>query len=496
MNIAKLFSRALSGMSAPQVIVEVHVASGLPSFSIVGLLDTEVRESRDRVRSAIQNSGFAFPARRITVNLAPADLPKESGRYDLPIALGILLASGLVKAQLDTDLFEFAGELALDGELRPVKGALALTWGAGEQLRQFILPEVSAREAALISQVQVLAAPSLSSVIEHLTATANLPIARLSPQSKLMTNGDLNQVKGQVAAKKALEIAAAGRHSLLMLGNPGCGKSMLAARLTSIMPLLEPREALLSASIHSVASNFNLEQWQQVPFRTPHHSSSIAAMVGGGANPKPGEVSLAHHGVLFLDELAEFDRRVLEALREPLEAKKVRIARARHKVEFAADFQLIAAMNPCPCGNLGHPQKNCSCSVEQINRYRAKISGPLLDRIDMVVEMPSLKTAELHNLNTGEDSASILSRVIMAREIQLQRQHKLNYALANDEVARYCVLNPDADLLLQDIIDKQALSARGYYRMLKLARTIADLAATTTISSQHLALASRYKPNI
>lgn len=499
MNIAKLYSRALTGMYAPQVIVEVHVASGLPSFSIVGLPDTEVKESRDRVRSAIQNSGFDFPARRITVNLAPADLPKDSGRYDLPIAVGILLASGLVKPGLDIDNYEFAGELALDGELRPIKGALAIAYGASEKSRQFILPIDSAKEAALIDGTAPLAASSLNAVIEHLTQTSILDAA-LAEIKAIEQNfnqyGDMSQVKGQLAAKKALEIAAAGRHSLLMIGNPGCGKSMLASRIISILPPLTNQEAVVSASLYSLSnSGFNSNNWQQVPFRSPHHTSSSAALVGGGANPKPGEISLAHNGVLFLDELPEFDRKVLEVLREPLESKKISIARANHKIEYLADFQLIAAMNPCPCGNLNHPQKNCTCSVEQINRYRAKISGPLLDRIDIVVEVPTLTTIELRNLAAGENSSIIAARVNAARKIQYNRQGKLNYELTNTEIDDYCAMDQAAQKLLQQVIDNRGLSARSYYRMLKLARTTADLADEATIKAAHIAQASQYKRN-
>ena len=499
MSIAKLFSRALTGMNAPQVVVEVHVASGLPSFSIVGLPDTEIKESRDRVRSAIQNSGFNFPARRITVNLAPADLPKDSSRYDLPIALGIVLASGLCNPQLPLEDFEFAGELALDGELRPIKGALAMAYGINEKSRQFILPLESATEAALIENLHAIGASSLTQVIEHLCAKIVLP--RVSSISETLSftkqiEHDFKQVKGQIASKKALEIAAAGRHSILMIGNPGCGKSMLANRISSILPSLTPQPAISSASLHSLSNQgFKLENWCKVPFRSPHHSASAMALVGGGSNPKPGEISLAHNGVLFLDELPEFDRKVLEVMREPLEAKKISIARANNKVEYLADFQLIAAMNPCPCGNLGHPQKNCGCSIEQINRYRAKISGPLLDRIDMIVEVPTLNPNELQSLADGESSEVIRERVIIARQIQYERQGKLNYELNNDEIEQHCRLDESTKNLLQQIIQKHGLSARGYYRQLKLARTIADLAQSKIISVAHISLASQYKRN-
>lgn len=498
MSIAKIYSRALTGMEAPQVVVEVHVASGLPSFSIVGLPDTEIKESRDRVRSAIQNSGFDFPARRITVNLAPADLPKDSSRYDLPIALGIILAAKLVHCESDINEYEFAGELALDGGLRPIKGSLAMAFGIHNQKRKFILPEESALEAALIDDLEIYAATTLNSVLYHLCNKQNLKL--IKPNNEILTNLfelNLSQVKGQIGSKKALEIAAAGRHSLLMVGNPGCGKSMLAERIQTILPLLDKDQAIATASLHSLSTNgFNHKTWKKVPFRAPHHSTSAVALVGGGSNPKPGEISLAHNGVLFLDELPEFDRKVLEVLREPLESKKIRIARANHKVDYLADFQLIAAMNPCPCGNNGHPQKTCMCSVEQINRYRAKISGPLMDRIDIVVEVPTLSTVELQSLNQGETSEQIAQRVYIARELQLKRQGKLNYELNNDEVEKLCTLESNAQNVLQQIVTKNGLSARGYFRLLKLARTIADLENADNINIAHISQANQYKRNI
>lgn len=499
MSIAKLYSRALNGMHAPQIIVEVHVASGLPSFSIVGLPDTEIKESRDRIRSAIQNSGFAFPARRITVNLAPADLPKDSSRFDLPIALGILIASGLVSPSLDINEFEFAGELALDGELRAIKGSLAMSYGIKSSQRKFILPKASAAEAALIEQLQIIAVNNLTEVVNYLNATITLDYEiphTPNLQDIEINNLDFQQVKGQIATKKALEIAAAGRHSLLMIGNPGCGKSMLANRITTILPILSNEDAIASASLHSLSSQgFLLENWCKVPFRTPHHTTSSVALVGGGSNPKPGEISLAHNGVLFLDELPEFERKVLEVLREPLESKKICIARANHKVEYLANFQLIAAMNPCPCGNLGHPQKTCSCSIEQINRYRAKISGPLLDRIDIVVDVPTLNPNELQDLPNGESSSEIKQRIILARQIQISRQNKLNSELNNDEIEQHSQLEPKSKLLIKQIIEKQGLSARGYYRLLKLARTIADLQQSNLVTTSHVSMASQYKRN-
>src|SRR5579863_3948183 len=448
MSLAKLYSRAIRGMQAPEVVVEVHVAGGLPAFSIVGLPDTEVKESRDRVRSAISMSGFDFPARRITVNLAPADLPKESGRYDLPIALGVLIASGMIKPELDYSQFEFAGELALDGALRKIHGALAMAYNAKESKRSFILPADNAVEASYVENLDVYKASNLNEVVAHLCGENSLSREiheQIHDDWLSKINLDFNQVKGQIGVKTALEVAAAGRHSLLMVGNPGCGKSMLSERLITILPGLTNSQALETASIHSLTKHeVSLTDWGKIPFRHPHHSSSAVAMVGGGSNPKPGEISLAHNGVLFMDEMPEFDRKVLEVLREPLETKKVSISRASYKVEYPADFQLIAAMNPCPCGNRGHSQNLCKCSAEQIARYQSKISAPLLDRIDLVVQMPHLKPEELHNMPAGENSEIIRKRVLKAREFQLKRQNKLNYALNNNEIETFCQIEPKA----------------------------------------------------
>ncbi|MDQ5920808.1 MAG: magnesium chelatase family protein [Pseudomonadota bacterium] len=500
MGFARLYTRSTTGMYAPEVIVEVHVANGLPSFSIVGLPDTEIKESRDRVRSAIQMSGFEFPARRITVNLAPADLPKDSSRFDLPIALGVLIASNLVKPKFDTDKFEFAGELALDGALREIKGALAIAYNARESSRGFILPMGSATEASLVDGVTVYPAENLNQVLLHLTGEACIlpvEVAKISNYAATVSDLNLNQVRGQLSVKMALEIAASGRHSLLMIGNPGCGKSMLAQRLATILPILSDHEAIATASIYSLSSSgFDIANWGRIPFRQPHHSSSKVAMAGGGHYPMPGEISLAHNGVLFLDEIAEFERSVIEILREPLETKKLSLSRARYKVEFPADFQLIAAMNPCPCGNNGHPQKVCKCSVRQTSSYRAKLSGPFLDRIDLVVEMPYLKTEELNELPQGEDSSIIRERVINTRNIQLNRQNKLNYALTNQEVVEYCLLASKAKHLLTRLSATMGVSARVYYKLLKVARTIADLAGKEVIDSAHIALAMQYKRSL
>lgn len=501
MGFAKLYSRALKGMDAHEVVVEVHVANGLPSFSIVGLPDIEVKESRDRVRSAIQMSGFDFPARRITVNLAPADLPKDSGRYDLAIALGILLASRLIETQLNIDKFEFAGELALDGQLRKISGALAIAYNASKNQRALILPEQSGSEASLIKDAIIYQATSLQDVILYLGQKKELtsPLYDFAQLNDIIMKKhlDLSQVKGQVATKYALEIAASGRHSLLLIGNPGCGKSMLASRLVGILPSLSHEQAIEVAALYSLSlQGFDMQMWQQTPFRQPHHSSSSAAIVGGGSSIKPGEISLAHHGVLFLDELAEFDKKVLEMLREPLETKAISIARAREKVEYPADFQLIAAMNPCPCGNKGHLINTCKCSVEQINRYMAKLSAPLLDRIDLIVEVPTLKPEELQNLSAGETSEEIFARVAKARTNQLSRQHKLNYELNNQELEIYCKLDSKTQELLNSLVRKLGLSARAYYRILKVARTIADIENAVMINFEHVAKAAMYKKNL
>jgi magnesium chelatase family protein len=442
-------------------------------------------------------SGFDFPARRITVNLAPADLPKESGRYDLPIALGVLIASGLIKPELDYSKFEFAGELALDGILRKINGALAMAYNAKESKRGFVLPVENAVEASFIENLQVYKANSLNQVIEYLCCTKPLiceTYNKITDHWLLDSNLDFNQVKGQVGVKAALEIAAAGRHSLLMVGNPGCGKSMLSERLITILPNLNNTQALETASIHSLTKDeVAITNWGKIPFRHPHHSSSAVAMVGGGSNPKPGEISLAHNGVLFMDEMPEFDRKVLEVLREPLESKKISISRANYKVEYPADFQLIAAMNPCPCGNKGHSKNLCKCSSEQVARYQAKISAPLLDRIDLVIQMPLLNPEEFNHIATGESSQIIRTRVIKAREIQLNRQNKLNYELNNQEIERFCSLETKALELLKHSTQRLGLSARAYYRVLKVSRSIADLAGCEQINMAHIAQSIQYR---
>ncbi len=499
MSLAVLYSRALSGMDAPEVIVEVHLANGLPSFTIVGLPEAEVKESKDRVRAAILTAQFEFPARRITVNLAPADLPKESGRYDLPIALGILAASGQIPKE-PLSRYEIAGELALTGELRPIRGALAMTYHMvhksnlpNKTKRAFILPQNSASEASLVQTAIIYPAKSLLEVCAHLSGHTLLKQLEAAATANTSIYPDFNEVKGQSGAKRALEIAAAGGHSVLMSGPPGTGKSMLAARFAGILPSMTETEALESAAIQSLNGSYKLENWKRRPYRSPHHTASGVALVGGGGIPRPGEISLAHNGVLFLDELPEFDRKVLEVLREPLESGHITISRAARQADFPASFQLLAAMNPCPCGYLGHFNNKCRCTPDQVSRYRAKISGPLLDRIDLLLEVPALKESELTSKTIAESSATIRTRVENARTIQLNRQGKANFALGNLEIEAHCQPDDAGLTLLKTAIARLNLSARAYHRILKVARTIADLANEPAIKSAHIAEAVQYR---
>jgi magnesium chelatase family protein len=497
MALAILFCRARDGVNAPLVTVEVHLANGLPALSIVGLPELAVRESRDRVRGAIVNSRFEFPARRITINLAPADLPKEGGRFDLPIALGILVASGQIPGKACAG-YEFAGELALSGEVRPISGVLPVALAAREAGRALVVPSGNAAEAALVDGITVLPTNHLLEVCGHLTG--NAPLSSHPPlPADLGTcpHPDLAEVRGQTHAKRALEIAAAGGHSLLMMGPPGSGKSLLASCLPSILPEMTEQEALESAAVLSVSERgFRAEEWKQRPYRAPHHTASAVALVGGGSNPRPGEISLAHNGIMFLDELPEFDRRVLEVLREPLESGHITISRAARQADFPARFQLIAAMNPCPCGHLGDSGgKGCRCTADQVQRYRSRISGPLLDRIDMHVEVPRVAPDLLRQfeIKDAERSSRIRQRVEAARHLQLARCNRPNSRLTGQEVERYCSPDHQALCLLHRAMEQLGLSARAYHRILKLGRTIADLENEKRISATHIAEAIGYR---
>lgn len=493
MTLAVVASRALVGVEAPLVTVEAHLANGLPSFTLVGLPEAEVKEARDRVRAALLTARFDFPARRITVNLAPADLPKEGGRFDLAIALAILAASGQIPREALAE-YEFVGELALTGELRPVRGALAMTARAWKDGRTFVVPRENAAEAALCAHARVLAAGSLLEVCAHLTGASTLPAAHAEPLSRAQSLPDLAEVKGQAQAKRALEVAAAGLHSLLMYGPPGTGKSMLAARLPGILPPMSEDEALEAAAIQSLSpQGFRPERWGVRPFRAPHHTASAVALVGGGAQPRPGEISLAHRGVLFLDELPEFPRSVLEVLREPLESGVIHVSRAARQAEFPARFMLVAAMNPCPCGYLGDASGRCRCTPDQVARYRGRISGPLMDRIDIAVEVPALPETVLSHRGEAEGSSAVRARVAAAHARARARQGKPNRELGAGEIERYCPVDHQGAALLRQAVTRLNLSARAYHRVLKVARSIADLAGTEVIAAEHVAEAIQYR---
>lgn len=491
MSLALVYSRAALGLHAPLVTIEVHISNGLPALTMVGLPEAAVRESKDRVRSALINAGFEFPQRRVTINLAPADLPKEGGRFDLPIALGILAASG----QINTDSLqtkEFIGELALTGELRPIVGVLSASLAATQDQHVLCLPIDNAQEAAYPQHAKIYGFAHLKQLCAYLAGDLLLTPTQNQPQHYSLNSPDLSDVKGQHRARRALEIAAAGGHSLLMIGPPGTGKTLLASRLIGILPPLDDKQSIEVATIHSVAAQI-YPYFGLPPFRAPHHTASAPALVGGGSNPKPGEISLAHHGVLFLDELPEFDRKVLEVLREPLESGQVVISRAAKQMTFPAAFQLVAAMNPCPCGFLGDGSPRCRCSPEQIARYRSKLSGPLLDRIDLHIEVPTLAASVLRDNQVCESSAQVKERVLAARQRQQQRQQVTNKNLTPRLLDQYCVLGEKEGKLLDQAMQRLRLSARAYHRILRVARTIADLANSEQILVPHITEAIGYR---
>jgi magnesium chelatase family protein len=502
MRLARVFSRAGVGVTAPLVTVEVHLGGGLPRMSVVGLPETAVREAKDRVSPALVNSGLSKPDGHITISLAPADLPKEGGRFDLPIALGILAASGQVKPERIENC-EFVGELSLSGQLNPIHGVLPVAIEARDAGRELLVPSGNAAEASLARGGRTHTADSLLDVVAWLNGAGELPAAATGPSACIEANGepvldghkDLSDVYGQHVARRALEVAAAGGHNILFSGPPGTGKTMLASRLPGILPPLTEREALATAAVASISrAGLDVSRWRVRSFRAPHHTASSAALVGGGSKPRPGEISLAHHGVLFLDELPEFNRNVLEVLREPMESGRIIISRAASQAEFPARFQLVAAMNPCPCGYHGDKSGRCHCSADQVRRYRGKISGPLLDRIDLHVEMACLGRIPMSGTQPiPEGSAEVRRRVVAAREIQLERAGLPNAQLPSAGVRKYCKLTPSLRLFLEDAAQRTGLSPRACQRILKVSRTIADLDGSEDIGDAHLAEALAYR---